>query len=224
MEECNRERERERRREREKERERKKRKSARRRKVSASPSVDVESSVARSWVGQGRAGQGRVQKSIVVFTRRPRRDAAGFVAARAISRSNTRTCRFRGSLGSPRAAAAKKRDGSRAFYVIASCVSTTPLGFSRNRARVRLGWYAQLRTRTRGYRKTSGNENAPFLAARVPARHRENLTPDVIMSRRFRARLASFRVASPASRTMNRYESWLSSVLWIPSMLVQSLG
>lgn len=33
------------------------------------------------WAEQGRAGQGG-EKSIVVFTRRPRRDAAGFVAAR----------------------------------------------------------------------------------------------------------------------------------------------
>lgn len=37
--------------------------------------------VACPEVGLGRAGQGGGEKSIVVFTRRPRRDAAGFVVA-----------------------------------------------------------------------------------------------------------------------------------------------
>ena len=68
-------------------REREKRKSARQRKVFCK-SVGWRG-VAWREVGLGRAGQGRVQKSIVVFTRRPRRDAAGF-------RARVRdACRFR---------------------------------------------------------------------------------------------------------------------------------
>lgn len=158
---------------------------ARHGKVSASPSVGVEQRGEKlDW-----AGQGRVQESIVVFTRRPRRNAAGFVATRdfALEYANFAFSRFSSRV------ATRKRERVAAFYVIASCVSMT-VGSRVNKRSSPVGTQrrtvGKLGARTRDFPRAS-------------ARRRDENACDVIVSCRFCS-------ASPvASRTMNRYESSL---------------